>query len=240
MDVETSSIPMIINGKKQILMITLDVTEKNLNEQKILKATIKAQEEERYEIGSELHDNVCQILATSRIYLGLIKKSIPPAAKEYFGQANQYISQASEEIRNLSHRLAPAFFDGASLEDSFKQLLRSFNFENKYEIILSFDDQYKNYIPNHELQLNLYRILQEQLANILKHANATRIVIDVITKNDCLQMRIADDGVGFNPATIKAGIGLSNMNRRVQLLSGRFSIQSIGGKGCEIVVEIPI
>lgn len=68
-EVETSSIPVMINGKKQLMMIAIDITEKSRYEQKLTRAAIKAQEEERYEIGGELHDNVCQILATSMIFL---------------------------------------------------------------------------------------------------------------------------------------------------------------------------
>ncbi|GAB2806800.1 hypothetical protein GCM10027043_02120 [Ferruginibacter profundus] len=240
MDVEISSIPVVLNGEKKILLIAIDVTEKNEYERKLTRASIKAQEEERYEIGGELHDNVCQILATSLIFLGLMKKSIPPGINEFFEQTHEYITLASNEIRNLSHRLAPAFFDNATLEDAFKHLLKSFNAEKKYKISLYFNEAAKTYTMDRDLQLNLYRILQEQLRNILKHAKALNIEVEVTINDNMLQMKITDDGIGFDSKAGKAGIGLANMNRRVQLFSGSFVIHSAVGNGCEVIVDIPL
>ncbi len=239
-DVHVYAIPVLINGEKRILATAMDITEKKLFEQKLTAAIIKTQEDERYELGGELHDNVCQILATSQFSLGMMKKSLPVELKEFFDQTQQYISLATTEIRDLSHRLAPAFFDDATLEDAFKNLLRTFNIENKYELNLYFDKDAKNYPTSHDIQLNLYRILQEQLRNISKHANASRIEVSVTINNDVLQMKIADNGIGFDIYGNKPGIGLANMNRRSQLFSGKFTIDSTVGNGCNIVVEIPL
>jgi len=239
-DVVCSSIPVIIDGEKQILIVSIDVTERNQYEQKLARAAIKMQEEERYEIGGELHDNVCQILTASQLSLSMIKKSLTPEAAEFFNQGNQYISLASKEIRNLSHRLAPAFFDEATMEDAFRGLLYGFNVAKKYKVKLSFDCNSRNFPIDRDLQLNLYRILQEQLKNILKYANASTIEVNFSIKNKILRMKIGDDGVGFDMGKIKEGIGLANMNRRVRLFSGNFTIESSTGKGCEILVEIPL
>jgi PAS domain S-box-containing protein len=239
-DMETSSIPVILNGEKQILGIAIDVTEKNLYEQKLTRAAIKAQEDERYEIGGELHDNVCQILAASLMFLGMTKVYLSPEALEVFDKTNEYIILATEEIRNLSHRLAPAFFDESTLEDAFKNLLISFNAGKKYDISLDFDDPARRHPLNRDLQLNLYRILQEQLRNILKHANATGIIVEVSINSNKLRMKIADNGVGFDVGDNKGGIGFANMNRRVQLFAGNFTVHSAAGMGCEILVEIPL
>jgi len=241
LDIETSGIPVVLNGKKQILVVAIDVTEKNLYEQKLTRAAIKAQEDERYEIGGELHDNVCQILATSVMFLGMVKKDdMPIASKEYFEQTNHYIELASQEIRNLSHRLAPAFFDNSTLEDAFINLLSTFNIEDKYKIALDFSEQAKNYSLSRDLQLNLYRILQEQLRNIVKHAHATNVYVGVIIHKEKLQMNISDNGIGFNLEGGKGGIGFANMNRRVELFSGNFTVNSSLGHGCEITIEVPL
>ena len=218
----------------------MDVTEKNLFEQRLTRSIIKTQEDERYEIGGELHDNVCQLLATCQLFLGMIKPSLLPEQKKFFDQTHEYITLAIQEIRNLSHRLAPAFFDGTTLEDAFKNLLTKFNIENKYHISLSFDTLSKSYPLNPDMRLNLYRILQEQLRNILKYANATSIQVEVAINNNTLQMRIEDNGVGFDINENKSGIGLANMTRRSQLFSGNLIIDSAVGNGCEILVEIPL
>ncbi|MDP4284643.1 MAG: PAS domain S-box protein [Bacteroidota bacterium] len=239
-DVDMSGIQVVLDGKKRILGIGIDVTEKNLYEQKLARAAIKVQEEERYEIGGELHDNVCQILAASLMYLGMTKKSVTAETKEYFDQTHQYITLASDEIRNLSHRLAPAFFGNATLEIAFQQLLKSFNIEDNYEITVEFDNASKSYPVSRDLQLNLYRILQEQLRNILKHSKATSIEVEVTLNDYTLQMSIADNGIGFDAKNSTGGIGLANMKRRVRLFSGGFAIESEPGKGCKVIVEVPL
>lgn len=239
-DVITSSIPVMLNNEKSILLIAIDVTERNLYEQKLTKAAIKVQEEERYEIGGELHDNVCQLLAGSLMFLGVIKRSLPEQSMDMYDRTHQTISMATDEIRNLSHRLAPAFFDKETLEEVLERLLETFNVENKYTISLKVDSKISERSLSHELQLNLYRILQEQLRNIVKHAKATEIDILITMKDDALQMRIRDNGIGFDATHSKGGIGLANMNRRVQLFSGTFMINSSVGKGCEVLVYIPL
>jgi PAS domain S-box-containing protein len=239
-EVEIYSTPIIINEKSFQSVIAIDVTEKNLSEHKIIKAIIKTQEDERYEIGGELHDNVCQILAASQLFLSMLKESLAPSKIELFNQCKENIALASDEIRNLSHRLAPAFFDNSTMEEAFRRLFNTFNIDEKLEIFLNFDDNVKKYPIGLEIQLNLYRILQEQLRNILKYANATTIQVDVLIYNNKLKMRILDNGVGFNVETVKGGIGLANMKRRAELFSGKFEINSFPGEGCIIAIEIPL
>jgi len=239
-EVEVSSTPILLNGRMQILVIALDVTEKNLYEKKLMKAAIKVQEEERFEIGGELHDNVCQILATSMITLGMIKNNITPESKPYYEQTDHYIRLAAQEIRNLSHQLAPAFNNDVTLEGAFNQLLSSFNVGEKYEVVLRFDEFTNKQTFNQELQLNLYRILQEQLRNILKYANATTIKVEMKLQKDVLKMTISDNGKGFDLENKKSGIGFANMGRRAKLFSGNFIVKSAIGKGCEVEVDIPV
>jgi PAS domain S-box-containing protein len=239
-DVETSSIPVMINGKKQVMMIAVDISEKSRYEQKLTRAAIKAQEEERYEIGGELHDNVCQILATSMIFLGMIKEAIPDESKNFYNHAHEYINLATTEIRNLSHRLAPAFFDKATLEDAFHQLLENINVANQYDIRLHFNDCAKNCPIAREQQLNLYRILQEQVRNISKYAKASLIEVEVMVVNNHLRMSIADNGIGFDLSKTSGGIGFANMNRRIQLYNGKLRIEAAPGKGCTVIAEMPV
>ena len=237
--VEIYSTQLIVNNIKCRSIIAVDVTERNEYEHKITKAIIKTQEEERYEIGGELHDNVCQILATSMISLGMIKKYIEPKAVEWYDSTKQYINMASEEIRNLSHRLAPAFFDDSSFEVAIQVLLNSFNVEDKYEIKMEFDDTLNSIELNLDMQLNLYRIVQEQLRNILKHAKATKINFSFFIDKEFLYLKLEDNGVGFNSDALKSGIGVANMKRRAELFSGTFAMQSMPGKGCKMMVIIP-
>ena len=240
LDVEIQATFIVINDKKYRMVIISDVTEKNRVEQQITKAIIKTQENERYEIGAELHDNICQILASTHISLGVLSKSVNDCGMELFEQCRGYISLATHEIRNLSHRLAPAFFNDSTLEEAFEILLKNCNVENKYIVSLFFHPAIDKLNINRDLQLNLYRILQEQLRNILKYADCKTIDVDLILNNDKIKMRIADDGIGFDLNAIKGGIGLSNMRRRTELFGGEFTVFSSPGNGCELVIMIPL
>ena len=239
-NVEVYSTEIIVNDRNCKSVIAVDVTERNLYEHKITKAIIKTQEEERYEIGGELHDNVCQILATSMISLGMMKKHIEPTAEQWYKNTKEYITMASNEIRNLSHRLAPAFFDDSNFEVAIEILLNTFNAAEEYEIALQFDNKISEEDLSLEIQLNLYRIVQEKLRNIMKYAKATKISLDFFIENDMLVLKITDNGIGFNTENAKSGIGLANMKRRTELFSGNFLIKSSPGKGCVMTVSIPI
>ena len=239
-EVEIYSTPIVINNKKYTSVIAIDVTEKKSFDRAITKAIIKTQEDERFEIGGELHDNVCQILVASRMMLGMLKESLPPSSMPWFDQSEKNIALALDEIRNLSHRLAPAFFDETTLEEAFKKLFSTFNISSQYQILLQFDDRVKVLPISLEIELNLYRILQEQLRNILKHAGASIIKVAVTVINEVLHMKVTDNGIGFDTKNMKNGIGLANMRRRAELFSGNFEIKSSVGCGCTITVNIPL
>lgn len=240
LDVELYGSPIRLNDKVYRSLIAIDATEKLRFENSITRAIIKTQEDERYEIGGELHDNVCQILATCQMGLSMMKDSLTPQSMELYNQTRNYITLALEEIRNLSHRLAPAFFNNTSLEESFELLLKNADMENKYRISLSFDKSIRERELDKELQLNLYRILQEQLRNIFKYSKATEVDVDIYLHKDCVVMSVTDNGVGFDTKLIRKGIGLTNIKRRAELFSGGLEIVSSPGNGCEVTVKIPL
>lgn len=239
-DVEIFSTRIDFGTSPFVLTTVVDLTERKLNENKISKAIIKTQEEERYEIGSELHDNVCQILATAKINMGLLRPFLHTDAEHIYSQTIEAIEMATYETRNLSHRLAPVFFENGTLKDSFERLMNTFNLENNYDLTINFDQAVLEYPLSLELQLNLYRILQEQMRNIVKHSQARKIILEVGIAKKLLHMYISDDGAGFDTDKVKNGIGLANMKRRSEFFSGKFNITSSPGKGCEVLVTIPL
>ena len=238
--VEIYSTPITINNITYRSVIAIDVTERVQYEHKITKAIIKTQDDERYEIGSELHDNVCQILAASQMTLGMLKESLTENKIPIYNLCKENISLALDEIRNLSHQLAPAFFDDTTLEEAITRLLKTFNINEKYEIGLEIDDAISTTPFGRDVQLTLYRILQEQLNNIFKHAHAKNILVAIKIIDQILTMQIKDDGAGFDNEHLKGGIGFANMKRRTELFSGTFRLQSAPNKGCILQVEIPL
>jgi PAS domain S-box-containing protein len=216
-----------------------DITPQIEEEMRTSKAIITTQEQERQYIGAELHDNVNQILASSLLVLGMIRneKMKITEAHEFIDTGKMYINNAIEELRKLSHELAPASFDNRSLKDAFMNLLMTFNLNKQFDVKLDFDDKCNT--VNGEIQLNLYRIMQEQIKNIIKYSAADKIEVSLAQVNGCVNMRIFDNGKGFNVKSAKSGIGLNNIRKRAESFSGKFILNSEPGKGCEIIVTIP-
>lgn len=239
-EVDIYSTLININNINYESAIAIDVTEKIKMEHLLTKAIIKTQEDERFEIGTELHDNVCQILASSLISLDMIEGHLHPETEQWHAKSKKFINLALEEIRNISHRLAPSFFGEPSLENTFRELLNNFNIESKYKITFTFNLSYIIDRLNNELQLNLYRILQEQLRNISKYAQAQKVNVKVSTTKNELLLSIEDDGIGFNPDQVVNGIGLANIRRRTELFGGALNIESSPGNGCLLTVRIPL
>ncbi|KAK6033595.1 PAS domain S-box protein [Ostertagia ostertagi] len=217
-----------------------DITYKKEAEKRFAKAIIDAQEKERRYIGEELHDNVNQLLASAMLTLSMVKhfENDPEKMAEFAEKAKQYTGTALNEIRKLSHDLAPATIEDSTLKNIFENLLQSINIKNQFRILFHFDDRV-NSLLCHDTQINLYRILQEQVKNILKYAGANSITVEVKPTGSNVTMITSDDGIGFDTKKTKKGIGLSNMKRRVESLAGKLLITTSPGNGCTITIEVP-
>lgn len=218
-----------------------DVTEQKDEEMRINKAILETQEKERQQIGMELHDNVNQILGASLLYLGMAKEK--ERSSQFISKTVDscilYIKDAITEIRKLSHQLAPASINKISLKEIMESLVNSVNADNKFRIQMDFDDIDSNNILE-ELRLTIYRILQEQLNNIIKYSSATNIKLRLMMRSNAIHLKIRDDGKGFDPKKAKSGIGIENMKRRVKMFNGEFKLSSSPGNGCEVLVKLPI
>lgn len=218
--------------------IQKDVSEKKKQEQAIKKAIIQGQEKEKYLIGRELHDNVAQILVGAKLTLSMIKGNNEKEI-EWLEQINNDINDSITELRNLSHDLAPSTFKNDNFIITVEALLKSINNNHQFEITLEYDALNQENLSN-ELKLNLYRILQEQLQNIIKHAAATMIDVRFYVNDNRIQMKIYDNGKGFDEAQNTEGIGLQNIKARTDAFSGICTLTSSHGNGCELVIEIPL
>lgn len=183
---------------------------------------------------------MCQILASTLLKLSLLESSLQHDAVKPFKQIRSSITLATKEIRNLSHRLAPASFNESTLKESIRLLLRTYSINKKYQVALHYDERIDALPLSRGVRLNLYRIIQEQLSNIIKHSGAAEILIELGLEGEHLKLTISDDGKGCDLAGAKGGIGLANMKRRAQLFAGSFDAVSAPGAGYRIKVEIPV
>lgn len=232
----------------RIIGATRDVSEKivleNLLEstiqtkqKDITRAVLTAQENERSEIGREMHDNVNQVLGATKLYIEMGKTDQPNRVL-YLEKASGYIVDVIEEIRRLSRTLLPPGLGTISLYDSIKILLEDCSLVRAIDI--KFDNSgMDNRILDANLQMNIFRIVQEQMNNVLKHAHASNVSVKLSCNKDQVLLAITDDGKGFDRKEKSNGVGLRNIMSRAELYHGHVEIISTPGKGFQLRVSIP-
>ncbi|HET9826844.1 MAG TPA: PAS domain-containing protein [Chitinophagaceae bacterium] len=203
----------------------------------IMKAIIDAQEKERYEISHELHDNVSQILTTCKL---LLDAAITEHGKnKYVEQSRQNLQKAIDEIRSLSHRLNPATLQYIGLRGAIDDLVTNINNAGKVHISFSSSLQPGTKISE-DVQLAVFRIVQEQVTNVLKHSDADTVSIILNEIAGELKLTISDDGKGHDLQIKKHGLGLKNIFNRAEFYKGTTEIFSEPGKGFTLQVQIPL
>ena len=205
---------------------------------KITATAIEAQEIERNVIGQELHDNVNQILAGTVLFLSIAKNN-PEKTAECIHVSMQNIQSAIEQNRMIAHRLVGPDFLNSDLIELLnllgKNMIQAIGMDleldaNHFDETLLTDGQ----------KLTIYRILQEQCSNIVKHSKATLVQISLNTEDDYFRLSIKDNGVGMDPEKAVEGIGIRNIKARLSVFSGEAKFLSSVGNGFSLLVTIPL
>ena len=230
---------------------TINLRNQELQEQKIkelrqksklavLSSMIEGQEAERLRIAKDLHDSLGGLLSTIKIYFTKITKfnnNIPPSSLNL--KTSELIDEACIEVRRISHNMMPHALSISGLKGAIEDLgiqLQEQGFQTTVEI---------NQLPDNidsTKQIVIYRLIQEIISNIRKHAKAKNILIQLIAHNNELNLSIEDDGVGFDyKASIKKdGLGLKSINSRVDFLDGKIEWDSQLNKGTTLTINIPL
>jgi PAS domain S-box-containing protein len=236
-------------GRNAWLVVVNDITEKirlehQLIEEKvqrqreITKAAIDAQEKERETLGRELHDNITQILSTARLCLSCAKDN-PAQQTDMLQRGHDNITSAIEEIRRLSRSMIETFHREVGLKLSVHDLIENISLARNCDITLDYSVPDEQQLDD-KLKTTIFRIVQEQLNNIIKHADATVIKIAIVQEEDQLQMLIEDNGKGFDTMAKRKGIGITNMITRAELFNGRLKIDAAPGRGCRMQANFNI
>jgi PAS domain S-box-containing protein len=212
--------------------------QKITEQKKVMQAMIDAEEKERNKLGLELHDNVNQILSVVRMYLAILN-SDQPMQEVTLSKTIELLNKAMEEIRQLSHSLAVSYKFETGFADALQTLVDQIKLTKDFSIELNIVPKFDEYASNNQ-KLAIYRILQEQLNNIMKHAKASNVKVDITITGKNIVLSVLDNGEGFNTANIDRGLGLNNITNRAEALEGNVSIQSAPGEGCLLTVAIPI
>jgi signal transduction histidine kinase len=199
------------------------------------RALLEGQELERKRLARELHDETGQALTS--ILLGL-KQLEQRVGEQSLAPVRELVGSALENVRNLTIELRPPVLDDFGLGPALERLTSMVATRSGLDIQLGIGPPPTPLSP--ELETALYRIIQEALTNIVKHAEARSVSIVVTSREASVRAVIEDDGVGFDLAVVRAGaLGLLGMRERVLLFGGSLDLQSAPGEGTTLVVELP-
>ncbi|MBS1744388.1 MAG: PAS domain S-box protein [Bacteroidetes bacterium] len=211
------------------------IEEKTRSQVEVTDAILFAQEQERAFLGQELHDNINQLLATSKLYLDFSVTS-DDNRKDMLQTARNYILSAMEEIRKLSKTLIAPSLGEMTLHEALLDLVKNIqqvrNISFQCDCILT--DEHK---ISDKFRLSIFRIFQEQLNNVLKHSRAKTVWIKLKQNRNSIQLSIKDDGIGFDTGIKRNGVGIKNILSRASLFNGTVNVVSAPGLGTELNVH---
>ena len=232
---------MIFFQKKQLRNQQEKTVLKTAYDQEILKSQIEVQNQTLQHIGRELHDNIGQLLSVAKINLNVLEES-NNSEHEYIKQTNEIISQSINDLRALTKSLDGDFLHDFGLEESISHELQRIRKTKRFETEISVLGTKR--ALGYEAEIVLFRIVQEVLNNALKHSKAKNIDIILHYFPSTFELSVKDNGNGFDlenvqPKSIESsGAGLRNMHRRMELIGGKCTINSILGEGTEVHLQM--
>ena len=221
-----------------------ELKRKNAMRTRLLAKSVNAQEQERERISRELHDETGQALTALLVQLKVLE-SLPDkeAMLAHAAELRQLVLSILEEVRRLARDLRPSTLDELGLVPTIDWHIRTFtrniDLDVEYEAVLSEDTR----LPV-RTELALYRVVQEALTNIVRHASATRALIRLEEQQGILRITVSDNGCGFDTNTVlnsqDHGMGLMSIQERVELMGGTLTFNSVIGRGTYLSVEVPM
>lgn len=221
-----------------------EVKRKELVRAKLLAKAVSAQEQERRRISRELHDETGQALTTLLVQLTITEElSDLDAIYNHIRSLRKTVSQTIEEVRRLSLDLRPSTLDDLGLIPTLEWYVEEY--ERNTEINVHFSVKNMQDVPvSHEIEVELYRVIQEALTNVTRHARAEAVWVELERKKNVVIVGIRDDGRGFDAGAALAlesqSLGLLGMQERMELLGGTFALTSNPGQGTQLRLTVPI
>jgi PAS domain S-box-containing protein len=240
-----------LKGEPTFTVYIRDITQRKRAEKELRllpQRVLKAQEAERLRVARELHDSVNQIIASAKMRLRNVQDGLPTfqaAAREILTRCDRLLANALEENRRIAHNLHPADLDNLGLAAACHNLCKEFQSRTSLRVRHRIDLPPKKRLPPN-IELSLFRIVQEAINNIEKYASAKTVKLRIGLQDDSVVLKIEDDGCGFNTNKTKLGkrekghgLGLTNMRERALSLGGSCEMLSVPKKGTTIIVRIP-
>lgn len=203
------------------------------------KAILEAEENERKRIASDLHDGVGQMMSAAKLNLSSLQHELPmdkTELKRAFENALALVDESCKEVRNVSHNIMPNSLLKSGLASAIREFVNRID-SRVMKVNLYTEGLNERLEPN--LENVLYRVVQECVNNVIKHAEAHALDITLIKDEEGISITIEDNGRGFDPNQQRDGLGLKNIRSRVEFLKGSVEWQSAAGKGTAVVVHVP-
>lgn len=215
--------------------------------QEMLAAVIDAQEAERARVARDLHDETGQALTSVLLGLRLVETSLERPvpdlddAKRRTAEVRELVADALADVRQLAFDLRPTVLDDVGLVAALRRLTGDLAARHRLALDLTLDGLDDDGRFPTAVETVVYRVVQEALTNVVRHARATRARVDLAVAGGCLRAAVTDDGAGFDPAAPRRrSLGLAGMGERTALAGGRVDITSAPGAGTTVVLEVPV
>ena len=206
---------------------------------KMMKAVLEAEENERRRIAADLHDSVAQKMVVAKLNLETLEYYLPvmnAEQQQVYDNILLLINESCTDVRELSHSMMPQAFFAAGLNAAVKSFVEKID----HRILqINFNAEGEPDEVESNTQVITYRILQESVQNVLKHAKATRLEITVIYTGGSMDIIVEDNGVGFETIGAPEGVGMKNIRSRIEILNGTIEVQSSPGAGTVLTFFIP-
>ncbi|HEU0025043.1 MAG TPA: sensor histidine kinase [Thermoleophilaceae bacterium] len=197
---------------------------------------MRAQEEERRRLARDLHDEVNQALTAILLRLEALAQDAPPAHAQEVGELKRLVNQAMDELLNLARQLRPSALDDHGLVAAIDAQLKRFAARTGVEVRLQGDVDAESL--GEDVQTAIYRVAQEALTNAERHAGATAVEVELEVADGLVELRVRDDGEGFDPGRASTGLGLRGMAERARLVGGELDVRSAPGGGTSVTLRI--
>jgi PAS domain S-box-containing protein len=242
--VEVSTARLEFRGEVYLFGVARDITERKAVEalrKSLALQLLQTIEGERQRVARELHDDVGQALATIGILLDAIEMgppTVPESVRPSLASTRATIARIAESLARIVREYHPAELLGLGLEDTLRAHARTFAERHKLALRSAIENVDGLLTP--EQELHVYRVVQEALANVARHARATAIRVTLTREAERLAVRIRDDGIGFSAAAPTDGIGVATMRERAMLMQGELAIDTAPGRGTSVQLVVPL
>lgn len=211
---------------------------RNTFNQELLQTRLEIQEETFKTISQEIHDNIGQALSFVKLNINTVDVHNPDDTRQKLLESKNQLSKTIQDLRDLAKSLNPDFIGELGLSGAIEQQLQLLQKTGAYKTFISVKGKE---VKSQQQDLVIFRIVQELLNNIVKHADATDIDVAIVYNTDGLVIIVKDNGKGFNSADNNAAksLGLANMRNRMKLINGYININSAAGRGTTVMLELP-